>query len=81
MNTIVIWDIIEDAIRFFNLEGDFTHLNGVYINSAQDQEKQDELNLIVYNEEGNHRVHMQQDFPYQCFEPGKTKVIVCGFIT
>ena len=44
MKTIVIWDdYAAGPIRFFVLEGDYSHLDRVYINSTDDDEKQEEL--------------------------------------
>ena len=35
MKTVVIWDTVGmDSIKYFVLDGDFSHLNEVYINAV-----------------------------------------------
>jgi hypothetical protein len=81
MKTIVIWDQCgQSPIESFVLEGDYTHLNGVYINIAGDQEKQDELDEILsYDDFGRPKVKMLNGFPSDIYEVGDV-VIVCGFV-
>ena len=44
-----------EEMRYFILEGDYRHLNGIYINSVEDDEaKQEELVLLVYDSSNGH---------------------------
>ena len=47
MKTLVLW-CDEDA-KFFELEGDYHHLDGIWINSGASLKLEDELFGIVYN--------------------------------
>ncbi len=81
MNTIIIFSDFQNSPVFFVVDGDYSHLNEVYINEATDNpELQDELSDIT---EG---LEALEDFPvglfYQeyCESPESIKVITCGFI-
>lgn len=65
MKTIVIWDECEANIKFFVLEGNYSHLNGVYINSVLSKEKhQDELSKLVYCQDtGEIKLPILKEFP------------------
>lgn len=84
MKTIVIWDQVgEDQIRFFVLEGDFSRLNRIYINTyfgrdKTSEEKAEELNEIVYDANGKCRVSLLDSFPVELVEKD-TIVISAGF--
>ena len=91
MKTVVIFDECEANLRFFVLEGDFGHLNGVYINSCGPEglskkeqkelvKKQNELNGLIYDEEsGQMKVPTFHLFPTQAVIDG-AQVIVAGFV-
>jgi hypothetical protein len=61
--------------QWFELEGDYSHLNNIYINGEDDQTKIDELCDLVYDKEGKHKIQ---------FISGPTKdwdfFVECGFI-
>lgn len=61
--------------QWFELPGNYSHLNGTYINSADDLDKVDELNELVFDKEGKHKI---------TFLSGPTKdwtyFVECGFI-
>lgn len=87
MKTIVIWDQygIED-IKFLIIEGDFSHLNNIYINLAYEDmaevAKHDELCDL---QEGWSETQFLEDFPISVVQneltEGRTiKVITCGFV-
>jgi len=82
MKTIVIWDQCgQEPIKFFILKGDKTHLDGIYINNAeQDPELQEELTDMVFDESGNTIMKMYKKFPMQTVRRPDTKVITCGFL-
>lgn len=51
MKTAIIWNEIED-LKYVVVDGDYTHLHGVYINMADnDPDKERELSGLVYDEE------------------------------
>jgi len=80
MKTIFIYDQCGQAtVSFFVLEGDYRHLNNVYVNSLEDEDKQQEILNLIYNEEGTVNVEMLQNFPVEemrqpCY------VVVVGFL-
>ena len=78
MQTIFIWDtLLEYPVRFFCLDGDYTHLDRVYINAASgDDAKIDELDSLVYDEDGEYRVEMLDEWPVL----NDYKVVVVGFL-
>lgn len=79
MRTVVIWDTQIDPIQFFILEGDYRHLNGTYINSIEDNDRQEELNnLLAYNDRGVPKVEMLEKFPLPLWPDDV--VIVAGFL-
>ena len=74
--TLFLFEMIPDESFFFELEGDHSHLNGAYINSNGCSEvDSDELNDIVFDEQGGIRV-------VQLTEPSKdwTHFVKCGFL-
>lgn len=80
MKTVIIWDALDANIKFLVVEGDQRHLNGVYINTAGDEEddkKQDELTKLTMDEEGTKK--MLDDFPTTAVLEGAF-VIVAGFL-
>jgi hypothetical protein len=44
---------------FFELEGDYSHLDGTVMNETEDQDKQKELSKILYDDEGNDQQELQ----------------------
>lgn len=80
MKTVVIWNTFgEEQIKFFVLDGDYSHLNETYLNSMDNEANQDELNeILAYDDKGKPKVNMLVDFPLPIAI--EDKVIVCGFI-
>ena len=89
MKTVVIWDTCgESNIRFFVLDGDFSHLNNVYFNSYIEGDegyevKLDELETIVCDD--GFKATLLDSFPVHIFkpssifiEPEEVKVITVG---
>lgn len=64
MQTVLIWDECgQDDIRFVVLDDDYSELNGIYINNAcQEQEDQDRLNDLIYEEDGQYKVAFLKDW-------------------
>lgn len=92
MRTIIIFDTLgQDPITFFVVEGDYAHLDGVYINTTRlvdldtgidkvHQERCDELCNLIYDENGRIRNEIVQfkSFPVGAVDD-TTPVIVAGF--
>lgn len=78
MNTIIIFSDFQNSPVFFTVEGDYTHLNEVYIGEATDTtELQNELNDLIQD------LDPSVDFPVGLFynETETTPVVItCGFI-
>ncbi len=88
MKTVLIYDQLDSSLKFFVLDGDYSHLNGVYINQYVEDEKaqkatdtkQDELTDLIYVPETGEFKHSALDeFPTQAVREGAT-VIVAGFL-
>lgn len=83
--TVFIFDSCgERPICFYIKEGDYSHLNGVYVNTytedEKEQNKQDEVNLLFYTEDGTEKDIPKVDkFPVERID-GYTKVVVIGFL-
>jgi len=64
VKTLVLFELIPDESYFFELEGDYSRFNGVYINmnapkgvDKEEHEKlSNELNDVMYDKNGNNRV-------------------------
>jgi hypothetical protein len=90
MKTIFIFDQCDAGIKFFVLDGDFSHLDKVYINSCGLDEwtdeqhgeletKMEELTQLLYWPDGNFKFLTFSEFPVQDVLDG-AKVIVAGFL-
>jgi hypothetical protein len=81
MKTVVIWDSVEADLRFFVVDRDLGHLDGKYVNSADNTEALDkEISMLVYDETtGKQVIEMTKEFPVEAVREG-AKVIVCGFL-
>ncbi len=78
--TVMIFDQCgQEPIEFYVLDGDYTHLDGVYINSTATKPKLDrELTKLMYDTEGKRKMKHLLTFPHKAVVNG-AKVIVCGF--
>ena len=73
MNTIIIYDQCGEAdLQFYVLDGDYSHLNKVYINGCDNDELVNEVSSIIENKG-------LAQFPVKDCLPD-TKVIVVGFL-
>jgi hypothetical protein len=79
--TVVIWDQIgQDDIKFAILDGDYSELDGVYINnSMQDPEDTDRLGSLIYDDNGKEIATFVAKFPVDLVKEGAI-VIVAGFL-
>lgn len=83
MKTIVIWDEYDAEIKFFVLEGNYSHLDNVYINGLHSSErKQIELYNLVYDEDTDlPKIAMSKEFPIEhCAKRELLCVIVAGLV-
>ena len=79
MKTVLIFDQCgEQPLQFFVVEGDYQHLDSVYINATDDEALEDELNSLLYDEAGKLKLKPIKGFPYKAVKSG-AKVIVVGF--
>jgi len=84
VKTVLIYDQCgEVPIKFAVLDGDFSHLDRIYINMATkdstNRRRQDELSSLVYDKAGQTIMRFYDKFPYKAMGPN-TKVIVAGFL-
>ena len=81
MKTIMIYDQCGVApIQFFILDGDYSHLDNIFINEAADNtDLQDELGSLVYDDNGKTKLKVYKKFPLKTAAKPGTKVIVAGF--
>lgn len=82
MKTVFIYDqFSEDSLKFFELDGDYSHLDRTYINADGDEDNIDELNKILFNQDdGSYIVDLSDTFPIQLDGYGYYHVIVVGFV-
>lgn len=81
MKTIVIWDQCgEEPVQFFTLDGDYSHLYGVYINNSdEDEQLVAELTELVYGDNG-YNFPLTKDIPLKLMQDSDNKIIVAGFL-
>jgi hypothetical protein len=79
--TVVIWDQIGcDDIKFAILDGDYSELDGIYINnSMQEPEDVERLSNLIYDDNGNEIATFVEKFPVDLVKAGAV-VIVAGFL-
>lgn len=79
MKTVMIFDSCgETELRFYVLEGNYSHLNNVYINSCHDEDLEIELRELLYTETFDEKCNYSEQFPIEEINQD-TVVIVCGF--
>ena len=81
VKTVMIYDQLDASIKFLVLDGDYKHLDGIYINASdQDEKLQDELSNLLYDpQNGQDRVTLLTEFPTQAVRDG-AEVIIAGFL-
>lgn len=81
MKTVMVFDSCgEYPLKFYVLDGDYSHLNNVYINLCPDRNYilEFELNELLYTESGREKYKYLKNFPVEEVKQGAI-VIVCGF--
>lgn len=82
MKTVFIFDQLGlEPIKFFVVEGNYTSLDQIYINSSDDKDKVEKLfSILDYDEHGNCKVKLLDKFPVEQFNSKEDKVVVVGFL-
>jgi hypothetical protein len=89
MKTILIYDELDANLKFFVLDGDYSHLNKVYMNSviegtAKAQKAHDklqrELEKLLYGKGGQIILPSTPEFPVDVLKREDSIVIVAGFL-
>lgn len=79
MKTVLIWDTLGiQPIKFAILEGDYRHLNDVYVNSTGAKEE-DDITRLMYGDNGECKIELTDTFPVDAVINGAF-VIVAGFL-
>lgn len=81
IKTLIIYDQCgQEEIKFYVVQGDYTHLDGIYINSMQDEGLVEELVNLFYDcETGQDLLTPEDSFPLKAVKDGAL-VIVAGFL-
>jgi len=80
MKTVVIYDADYYGVRFVVFDGDYRHLDNVYINVTEDERLLEEVNSLLFDEDINDKVEFTKNFPTQAVVDGAF-VIVVGFLS
>lgn len=79
MKTVLIYDQVNAApISFIVIEGDYRHLDGIYINVSDEEELVNELANLLYTKDGVEKFTSSSVFPHADVIGGAF-VIVVGF--
>lgn len=78
MKTCIIFEEIPENTLFYILDGDYSHLNGVFINLVS-AKKDHELCALIYDEQGDYRQEScdLQQIRDALLNP-ENKLIMCG---
>lgn len=77
--TVIIYNDTGTHLRFAVVDGDYSHLDGVYINEVfDDYTLQKELSKLIYTSGGQELLTFVDKFPTKAVLDG-AEVIVCGF--
>jgi hypothetical protein len=82
MKTAFLFNEFDYGVSFFILDGDYTHLDGVYVNSVDcEEDASSELTNLMYDPVDGHMLHRKatKDEFVQAIQNGAA-MIVCGFI-
>lgn len=60
MKTLFLYEETHHENYFFELEGDFSRFNGIYIGQMGNDALQDELTSLIYTEAGEIRDHIKR---------------------
>ena len=84
MKTIIIFDQCgQEDIKFFVIDGDYRHLDRIYVNSYINEEKTNELCDLIFDEgSGEIKLESFPNFPVNALfnDHSGVFVIVAGFL-
>ncbi len=63
MKTVIIWDTCTAEIRFIVIDGDYRHLNDTYLGGNDAPEKEEELEKLLFTENGGYKYQLSNKFP------------------
>lgn len=78
--TVVIWDKVEETIKFFVIDKNLDHLNNKYINSWACSGKEEEEVMNVAFDSKLKQIPMSDVFPVEEVKAG-AKVVVMGLLS
>lgn len=80
MRTLFIFtEVPEESPKLAIIEGDWRHLNGIYVNNTDDVIKEEEV-LQLFYEDGRRKDEMFTNMPYRIPSYFADFIIHCGFI-
>jgi hypothetical protein len=82
MKTIIIYDVKKEDIIFCVVNGDYSHLDGYYLDGHDDLYRKEKIELheLIYDYDNSYNYTMLNTFPVELVQSTKgIKVIVCGF--
>ena len=81
MKTVIVYEQMDEGTKFALVDGDLSHLDGVYGNcTTSSQEQQDELYSHLFDEEWKYKVELTSKFPKDLGTLGVDFVVIsCGF--
>lgn len=80
MRTVIIWDQCGEALlSWFVVDGDYSELNGVYVNEyGVNEKKEEKLNRLCWPDEDGFAFDRSEDF--NAMPRDDVKIIVCGIV-
>lgn len=78
MKTAIIYQEIPENTHLFVVDGDYSHLHDVYINTMENQEKQNELNNLIYDEKEYHKHKVVSILEIKNAVRDGAELIMCG---
>lgn len=61
MKTLFLFEEVPEESYFFELEGDYSNLNDIYINSSSDKEKVQLLSELVFTSDGIIKINKMKE--------------------
>lgn len=77
--TALIYNQFAYGLTFHLLEGNYKHLDGILINSREEEELQVELSNLIFDKEANFKYKVTPEEFEQGVRDG-AKIVICGFI-
>lgn len=61
MKTLLIYNSIEEPLRYAVLDGDHSNVHGAIINGCSDEEKEQAACNLLFSETGEYQIEMTED--------------------